>query len=239
MAPILSILIAATWALWAPAPADPPAPHSCCSSTATAEAAAPRATESEFVTPWLAPEERRSISALTGACVNQSGASVDLGALRGKPLLIAFAYTRCTNPNKCMLTTRRVGEFHRRLADAGLAGRVTQLIISYDPDYDTPQRLTDFAAAQGVAPDESLMLLRVDRATLEKLARELGLAVTYNAFGVNLHRLECVLVDSQGRFVRNHHTLIWNDDALLADVRRLLDEEAPQTARTAPPTRQP
>lgn len=227
------LLVLSLWPLcWPPDRAAPTAsPGSCC---ATAQPPA-TASDGTFVTPWLAPEERPAIAAFAGACVNQSGEGVELAALRGKPIVLAFAYTRCANPNKCRRIVSGFAAMRKALVDSGLAGRVRQVIISYDPEYDTPERLAEFAAAQGVTCNEDLLLLRPTRATLDALARELKLAVSYNAYGVNLHRMECVLIDAAGRFVRNHHTVLWSTDGLLNDLRTLTHEMgAPGSERSGP-----
>ena len=64
----------------------------------------------------------------------------------GKPSLVVFFYTRCDNPHKCSLTVTKLARVQRLLADRGVLEGVRTTAITYDPAFDTPERLRDYAS---------------------------------------------------------------------------------------------
>lgn len=65
--------------------------------------------------------------------------------LEGNVVVVNFIFTRCTDA--CPLLTRRMNAVRRALGDR--FGRDVRFVsISVDPEYDTPQELRRFAAAQ-------------------------------------------------------------------------------------------
>jgi protein SCO1/2 len=75
--------------------------------------------------------------------VREDGQRVSLPAEMndGRPVVLAFIYTSCTTV--CPLTSATLEQLQDKLGDA--RGRVHLMSISIDPEYDTPQRLRDYA----------------------------------------------------------------------------------------------
>jgi protein SCO1 len=68
-----------------------------------------------------------------------------LSDFRGRAVLLFFGFTRC--PDVCPMTLAKLS---RVLAEAGLpAGRVQILLITVDPEHDTPDRLAAYVQAFG------------------------------------------------------------------------------------------
>lgn len=73
---------------------------------------------------------------------DQTGASVSLAALRGRPVVLTFLYTHC--PDVCPLTAEKLHTAARTLgADAA---KVSWLAVSIDPAGDTPASAAAFVA---------------------------------------------------------------------------------------------
>ena len=53
---------------------------------------------------------------------------------------------------------------------------------------------------------------------------KLEIAVNFNSSGVNIHGLQLLLFDKQGRLVRTYRTLIWDNAEVLSDLKRLTAE---------------
>ena len=71
---------------------------------------------------------------------NQRGEEVTLASLKGHPVVLTFAYTRCTTA--CPMTMQRIKKVASALKnDAPLTQFV---IVSLDPAHDTPQTLAKF-----------------------------------------------------------------------------------------------
>jgi protein SCO1 len=74
---------------------------------------------------------------------DQTGASVSLAALRGRPVVLTFLYTHC--PDVCPLTAEKL---HTTAQSLGAdAAKVSWLAVSIDPSGDTPASAAAFVAA--------------------------------------------------------------------------------------------
>src|SRR5471030_1998438 len=104
-----------------------------------------------------------------------------------------------------------MGKLAGDLKNAELSQKVRLLMISYDPEYDTPAMMKTFGENQGVTFDDRTKMLRVDPEKKKQLFDELGLSVNFNVSGVSVHGVELLLLDKEGRLVRNYHTIIWKN----------------------------
>lgn len=132
------------------------------------------------------------------ALYDRAGNRVMLSSYRGKPLLVSFAYTGCTQV--CPLTTKMlakaVGSAERALG----SGRFQVITIGFNLPYDTPAAMADFARRLGInSPDWDF--LSADAASVTRLTRELGFDFRATAGGFD-HITQVSLVDGQGRIVR-------------------------------------
>lgn len=84
--------------------------------------------------------------------VDQTGASFTSEDLRGRFVLVGFTYGDCTPP--CTGTVETMREVADRLGEVDLGNtELSMIVISVDPEHDTPQRLPDMAREAGaVAP---------------------------------------------------------------------------------------
>ena len=173
---------------------------------------------------WIAADERTRSFPSPFRFTNQSGERADSSALLGKPSAVAFFFTRCDNPNKCPLVVSSFAAIQRELALRQLADQVNLTLITYDPLYDTPQRLEQFGQQLGLTFSPTCFMWRPEPAEKERLFNALELSVNFSGSGVNIHRLELLLYDPQGRLVRVHHSLIWRPEQIANDLERLLTE---------------
>jgi protein SCO1/2 len=77
--------------------------------------------------------------------IGEHGATLTAGGLRGKTILLYFGYTSC--PDVCPTTLANLAQALRRLGPAAESVRV--LFVSVDPQRDSPQVLSRYAAAFG------------------------------------------------------------------------------------------
>ena len=75
--------------------------------------------------------------------IDQDGKSVSEATFRGKPLLIYFGYTSCTDA--CPLDAQKITGVVDDLDARGIS--MTPIFITVDPQRDTPARLRDFLSA--------------------------------------------------------------------------------------------
>jgi protein SCO1/2 len=73
------------------------------------------------------------------ALTDHEGNTVTDMDFRGRPLLIAFGYSKC--PDVCQMMLQNISEALDKIGDR--AAGITPLFISFDPDRDTPEVLTE------------------------------------------------------------------------------------------------
>ena len=198
-------------------------PH--CATAGAAESS--NATEirpaSAFTTEWTVPE-RRKPALQNFTFENQDGIKVLSSDLRGMPAAMSFIYTRCQNQRKCPLVARTMAELQTAIADSNLLPKPRILLVTYDPEFDTPALLKAFGNSHGFRGSENAMLLRPNSQTKQRLIENLDIAVNYNEGGVNLHGVQLILLDKQSRVVRRYHSRLWDNAHVINDLARLAAE---------------
>jgi protein SCO1/2 len=76
---------------------------------------------------------------------NQAGESIQIGDYGGRVLVLTFIYTRCPLPNYCPLMSEQFATLQPQLRER-YGDDVQLLSISFDPAYDTPAVLRDYAS---------------------------------------------------------------------------------------------
>ena len=194
-------------------------------STPTAHEAADPSRAMSRAGEWLEPDAREPFY-LDFRVTTQQGKATKLAELVGKPMAVSFIFTRCPNPNMCPLITLSMAHLQNRTKEAGLAEKVQLVLISYDPAYDTPARLKAYGAERGLSFDNAVML-RPHARDHGELMDELGVTATPGGTPGDIsHYIELLLIDRQGRFVRDYLGGIWDAEAVLADLEKLAAEPA-------------
>jgi protein SCO1/2 len=89
------------------------------------------------------PDE--TLPAADFALTDHTGEPVTLRSYRGRPVLLFFGYTRC--PDVCPLTLARLARATQGMGDGDRGLRI--LMVSVDPEHDTPERLAEYASHFG------------------------------------------------------------------------------------------
>lgn len=128
--------------------------------------------------------------------IDEFGAVVSLAAFKGKVVAVNFIYTRCPLPDYC---PRMISHF-RRLQDrfaARMDRDLVLLTISFDPQYDTPERLRDYAARHG-AGGSAWHFLTGDADRIERVCAAFGVQYWPDG-GLITHSLQTAVIDRRGR----------------------------------------
>lgn len=191
-------------------------------STRASRAAPPgaQAADTPFVSPWLSPDDRAPLL-LRHQMQDDRGRSLMLIDLIGRPMAVSFVYTRCANPLKCRRAAVSMAGLRSLAESAGILDRIRLVLITYDPAWDTPVRVTRYARDIGLAVDDRTLFLIPNVDDRQSLFRDLRVPVSFNADGVAIHAVQLLLLDKQGRLARSYRTLIWNNEEVLTDLRRL------------------
>lgn len=130
---------------------------------------------------------------------NQFNQPISLSQFRGKALAIVFIYTRCPYPNFCPRMSSNFQEVQKRLkAMPGAPKNWHLLSISFDPVFDTPSRLKDYA--ESVRYDPAWWSFATsDLWTLDGITEQLGLQFWREEGAVIGHNVRAAVLDPQGR----------------------------------------
>ena len=166
---------------------------------------------------------------VTGSAIGQSlvglkdnsGQERSIAEFRGKAVIVFFGYTSC--PDVCPTTLARFAEVMKQLGPD--AERVQVILISVDPETDTPERLGPYVTA--FYP--SFIGLAGDMPATEAVAREFKVffakAKGGHHAGMIDHTTGAYVFDPSGRI-----RLYVKDDApvenIAGDQRRLLAEKS-------------
>ena len=170
-----------------------------------------------------------------GAIFDSNGKSLNLSDLtHGRITVLSFIYTRCAAMKACPYAAGVLNQLHLlSVDDATLAKNMRLVSMSFDPDYDTPQRLAAYSEKflEEKSGCEWRFATAKSTAELESILAAYGQAVDKRANasdpqGPLYHILRVFLIDREGQ-IRNIYSSATLDPRLvLADVKTLLLEEA-------------
>lgn len=143
--------------------------------------------------------------------------------------LVAFFYTRCMNPLRCSHTVSQLGELARALTGRASPEHVRLAGVTYDPGYDTADRLLAYGRDRSVPFGDHCRLLRTI-GPFRPLAEALGLGVGYGPATVNQHRLEWIVFAPGLRVVRVGKGRHWETEALTDELVSLANAQGPASA---------
>lgn len=190
--------------------------------------------EYEYNTPAPGTYQLPAIkSAADGEVLDANGAALRLHDLtRGRVTVMSFIYTRCGDAKACPFATGVLKQLHvASVEDSALANNVRLISMSFDPEVDTPRRLSDYSViARSDSPAAEWRFLTASSPEkLRPILDGFGQAVdrkrnSNDPTGPLNHTLRVFLIDREGR-IRNIYSSGTLDVRLvLADVRTLMME---------------
>jgi protein SCO1/2 len=135
----------------------------------------------------------RSIYALSMTLTDQDGRKVGLDAFRGKPVFVGMFYGAC--PSACPLLISTIRRAMSEL-DASTDAEVRVLLVSFDPERDTPEALHAIAVQRGL--DVRWKLANAPEDQVRDLAALLGIQYRRLPDGSFSHTSSIVLLDRAG-----------------------------------------
>ena len=112
-----------------------------------------------------------SIFHLTSQWQDQHNQSYLLNTLRGKTLVVVMIYTSCKTA--CPILVADMKRIERQIRPAYL-DEVSLVLVSIDPETDTPERLAEFAQTGGMDTPQ-WVFLRSDEAATQEFANVLSM----------------------------------------------------------------
>ncbi len=156
----------------------------------------------------------------------RSGRKITNKDLLGQPWAVGFVFSRCAG--QCLKISANMRELQMELKGAP----VRLVTISVEPNYDTPEVLSNYADGFGADPDRWLFLTgeqdyvyRLLRGYFRQLVQEMTGKDRQKGYEV-LHTDDILHIDAQGRIVKRYHGMNDGDmillrKALLAEAKEL------------------
>ena len=170
----------------------PPPPHCACQHHG--EGTTPDGTHAAGL-PAVAPLPDTSIYQLENTFTDQDERTMALGSLRGGPALVLMFYGSCASV--CPLLISQALRVDRGLTEEQRA-RLRVVLVTFDPENDTPERLRALAVEREL-PVPRWSLLRGDDDAIRELAMALGVQYRRTPDGAFVHSATVTLLDADGR----------------------------------------
>jgi protein SCO1 len=158
-----------------------------------------------------APYPPQSIYQLQAALTNQSGTQHGLDLYAGQPVLVTMFYGSCPAACPLLIDTLRAVE---RAAPPAQRERLRVLMISIDPQRDTPQALQELARVRHIDLAR-WTLARTDAATVRRIAAVLNVQYRQLPNGDFNHASVITLLSPKGEILVQSTVLAKADNALL------------------------
>lgn len=172
--------------------------------------------------PWeaeLAVGSQMSDFTLT----NQWGKTISLADYRGSTLVITFIFTRCPFPVYCPRMNQNFEQVQRTLLAEAPKSAWQLLSISFDPEYDTPERLA--AHAKGFNADPARWNFATGTETeIRRMAASLGLAFWKEGASFN-HNLRTAVIGSEGKLEALFRNNEWKPSELVETMKKSMAKQ--------------
>jgi protein SCO1/2 len=157
-----------------------------------------------------------SLYQLATPLITQDGKPARLDIHLGQPTLVTMFYASC--PHVCPTLIAALRGMERRL-DAESRSRLRLLLVSLDPDRDTPAALRELAARHGVDLAR-WTFAQAPAPEVRKLAAALGIQYRRLPDGEFNHSTVITLLDGQGRSLARTSSITRPDEAFLRALQR-------------------
>ncbi|MFV0607287.1 MAG: SCO family protein [Niabella sp.] len=112
-----------------------------------------------------------SIFYLTSDWQNQNNQTIKLSNLNGKTLVMVMIYTSCKAA--CPILVSKMKQIESKIATSNMS-KVSMVLVSIDPETDTPERLKEFSISNGMN-NPHWIFLRGNEASTQELANVLSM----------------------------------------------------------------
>ncbi len=187
-------------------------------SSPSAQPAAPAPAANTAATERARLEPGQQVPDFT--LVDQHGRPIHLRDFRGKAVVLTFIYTRCPLPNFCPLMSKNFAELQERFSK-DIPGKVQLLSISFDPQFDTPETLSRYAALFQHS-DKDWTFATGTPVQVDQVTGMFGL-IRQPVDGFITHDLRTALIGPGGKLVHVWRSNVWTPYEVERMVRETLD----------------
>jgi len=163
--------------------------------------------------------------------VDQNGHPFRLKDWRGKAVVLTFIYTRCPLPNYCPLMSRNFASLQERFGK-DCPGKVQLLTISFDPQYDTPTLLKQYARV--FQKDDKDWTFATGSAEQVNYVTGLFGLIREPSNGFINHDLRTALISPDGRLVHVWRSNVWTPYEVERMIKETLQPALASASGTTP-----
>lgn len=152
------------------------------------------------------------------ALYDQSGEVVDISRYRGKYILLNFIYTRCPIATMCPAAVNLMEAVQHDVRAAGRSEELELISITFDPEYDSPGVLREYAEARGIDTSNYSFMTGPETA-IKDLLRQFGVLAQVQGPLIQ-HTLATLLIDPQGRIIDRADGSQWDVEQFVRKILR-------------------
>lgn len=151
---------------------------------------------------------------------NDHGEVVQWNQFKGEWIIMNFIFTRCRMPKMCPAQTARMIDLQRLAKEKGI-DNLQQLSVTFDPEYDTPGILYDYATSRG-ADLSTFSFLTGPKPVMLDVLKQYGV-IAFDSVNIIDHTVTTLLFDKTGKIVLRRDGTEWSENEF---VEHILDAEA-------------
>lgn len=152
---------------------------------------------------------------------NQLGQTIRLSDFKGRALTFTFIFTRCPLPTFCPRMNNHFAAVQQALLTANAGTNWHLLSISFDPEFDTPDRLARYAKSYDQQPAHWSFATGAT-ADIRRLGNHFGLRFAPEGAVFN-HNVRTVVVDPAGRIQNIFAGNEWQPAELVAALKKAME----------------
>jgi protein SCO1 len=150
--------------------------------------------------------------------VNEEGKAIKLRDFNGKAVGLTFIFTRCPFPTYCPRMTSHFEKVAAELSKPGSPTNWHLLSISFDPEYDTPEKLREHASR--IKRDAAKWsFVTSEKIEIAALTEQLGL-IFASRNGTIEHNLRTAIIGPDGKLRANYVGNEWDVDEFIAEMKK-------------------
>ena len=147
------------------------------------------------------------------ALLDQDNRPIHLADFRGQAVIVTYIYTRCPLPNFCPFMSKSFAELQNRLSKK-YPGKVHLLSVSFDPEFDTPTVLKEYAG-RFEADSNFWSFATGTQKQIDFVAGLFGLIKEKETAGFS-HDLRTALISPEGKLVHLWRSNFWTAEEIEA-----------------------
>jgi len=142
-----------------------------------------------------------------------------LSDLKGQAVAITFIFTRCPFPNFCPRMTSNFAKIAHELSQPGSPTNWHMLSISFDPEFDTPERLKEYAKKYADRDPAKWNFVTSEMIEIDAITEQMGL-VFANRNGTIDHNLRSIIIGADGKIKQMYIGNEWPVEEFVEEMKK-------------------